>query len=65
MFGVAQLVPQRHRGRARLQQVLASINEVKLLGQTVQQFSPSVDVSLWHKTQGTLVLSRSLPARAK
>ena len=55
-------MPQRHRGRARLHQVLPSINEIELLGQAVQQLSPSADIGLWHETQGTLVLSRSLPA---
>jgi hypothetical protein len=55
-------VPQRDRGRARLQQVLRSINEVKLLCQLVQQVSPSADIGLWHKTQGTLVLRGSFPA---
>ena len=58
-------MPQRHRGRARLHRVLPSINEVHLLSQAVQQFSPRADIGLWHETQGALVLSRSLPASTK
>jgi hypothetical protein len=58
-------VPQRHCGRGRLQQVLLSINEVKLLGQAVQQLSPSADIGLRHKTERPLILSSSLPAGTK
>src|SRR5688572_10079222 len=36
--------------------VLASIKEVKLLTQVIQQLSPYADIGLSHKTQGTFVL---------